>query len=34
MPLITLTSDIGQQDFLAGAVKGQLLQVKQCFYID
>lgn len=27
MPLVTLTSDIGQQDFLAGAVKGQLLQV-------
>jgi S-adenosylmethionine hydrolase len=26
MPLLTLTSDIGQQDFLAGAVKGQLLQ--------
>lgn len=26
MPLITLTSDIGQHDFLAGAVKGQLLQ--------
>lgn len=26
MPILTLTSDIGQQDFLAGAVKGQLLQ--------
>lgn len=26
MPLLTLTSDIGQQDFLAGAVKGQLIQ--------
>jgi hypothetical protein len=26
MPLLTLTSDIGQHDFLAGAVKGQLLQ--------
>jgi S-adenosylmethionine hydrolase len=26
MPLITLTSDIGQQDFLIGAVKGQLIQ--------
>ena len=26
MPLLTLTSDIGQQDFLVGAVKGQLLQ--------
>ncbi len=27
MPILTLTSDIGQHDFLAGAVKGQLLQV-------
>lgn len=26
MPLLTLTSDIGQQDFLVGAVKGLLLQ--------
>ncbi|MBC7511974.1 MAG: SAM-dependent chlorinase/fluorinase [Ferruginibacter sp.] len=26
MPLLTLTSDIGQHDFLVGAVKGQLLQ--------
>jgi len=26
MPLLTLTSDIGRQDFLVGAVKGQLLQ--------
>ena len=26
MPLITFTSDIGQQDFLTGAIKGQLLQ--------
>lgn len=26
MPLITLTSDIGHQDFLVGAVKGRLLQ--------
>lgn len=26
MPLLTLTSDIGEQDFLAGAMKGQLLQ--------
>ena len=26
MPLLTLTSDIGEQDFLAGAIKGQLLQ--------
>src|SRR5687768_16670852 len=33
MPLITLTSDIGQQDFLVGAVKGQLLQVNPNFNI-
>ena len=26
MPILTLTSDIGEQDFLAGAIKGQLLQ--------
>ncbi len=26
MPILTLTSDIGQHDFLVGAVKGQLLQ--------
>jgi S-adenosyl-L-methionine hydrolase (adenosine-forming) len=26
MALLTLTSDIGEQDFLAGAIKGQLLQ--------
>lgn len=31
MPLITLTSDIGHQDFLIGAVKGQLLQSNQYF---
>jgi S-adenosylmethionine hydrolase len=35
MPLITLTSDIGQQDFLIGAVKGQLLQSNTGFsFID
>lgn len=33
MPLLTLTSDIGQQDFLVGAVKGQLLQVNDTFTI-
>ncbi len=33
MPLITLTSDIGQQDFLIGAVKGQLLQANPAFNI-
>lgn len=26
MPILTLTSDIGQQDYLVGAVKGQILQ--------
>ena len=31
MPLLTLTSDIGQQDFLIGAVKGQLLQANELF---
>ena len=33
MPLITLISDIGQQDFLIGAVKGQLLQANPGFSI-
>jgi S-adenosylmethionine hydrolase len=33
MAILTLTSDIGQQDYLAGAVKGQLLQVNQDFII-
>jgi S-adenosylmethionine hydrolase len=33
MPLITLTSDIGRQDFLTGAVKGQLLQINNSFNI-
>ena len=33
MPLITLTSDFGEQDFLAGAVKGQLLQANKNFSI-
>src|SRR6185312_3169220 len=33
MALITLTSDIGRQDFLTGAVKGQLLQVNNEFKI-
>lgn len=31
MPLLTLTSDIGHQDFLVGAVKGQLLQKNNLF---
>jgi len=33
MPLLTLTSDIGRQDFLVGAVKGQLLQENSDFSI-
>ncbi|MBL0144515.1 MAG: SAM-dependent chlorinase/fluorinase [Chitinophagaceae bacterium] len=33
MSLITLTSDIGQQDFLVGAVKGQLLQQNKGFSV-
>src|SRR5215468_176286 len=33
MAIITLTSDIGQQDYLVGAVKGQLLQVHPGFCI-
>lgn len=31
MALVTLTSDIGQQDYLVGAIKGQLLQVNPEF---
>jgi S-adenosyl-L-methionine hydrolase (adenosine-forming) len=31
MAILTLTSDIGQQDYLVGAVKGQLLQVNPSF---
>jgi S-adenosyl-L-methionine hydrolase (adenosine-forming) len=33
MPIVTLTSDIGQQDYLVGAVKGQLLQIDAGFNI-
>jgi S-adenosylmethionine hydrolase len=33
MPLITLTSDIGIQDFMPGAIKGQLLQANSSFNI-
>ena len=33
MPLITLTSDIGRQDFLTGAIKGQLLRINSKFNI-
>jgi S-adenosylmethionine hydrolase len=31
MPILTLTSDIGPKDFLAGALKGQILQVNEAF---
>ncbi|MBX2924766.1 MAG: SAM-dependent chlorinase/fluorinase [Chitinophagaceae bacterium] len=35
MPLITLTSDIGEKDYLVGAVKGQLLQtIPGCSLVD
>jgi S-adenosylmethionine hydrolase len=33
MPLLTLTSDIGIQDFMPGAIKGQLLQTNSSFNI-
>jgi len=33
MPLVTLTSDIGQQDYLVGAVKGRLLRINPEFQI-
>jgi hypothetical protein len=33
MPLLTLTSDIGSQDFLVGAIKGQLLSTNPTFNI-
>ena len=33
MPLLTLTTDIGHQDYLAGATKGQLLQINPNFTI-
>ena len=33
MPLVTLTSDIGQQDYLVGAVKGRLLRIHPEFQI-
>ena len=33
MPLITLTSDIGTQDYLVGAVKGRLLRINTDFKI-
>jgi S-adenosylmethionine hydrolase len=33
MPLVTLTSDIGNQDYLVGAVKGRLLRINPAFQI-
>ena len=33
MALLTLTSDIGQQDYLVGAIKGQLYQINPAFVI-
>jgi S-adenosylmethionine hydrolase len=33
MPLVTLTSDIGFQDYLVGAAKGRLLQINPAFTI-
>ena len=33
MALLTLTSDFGQQDYLAGAVKGQLLRISPDFIL-
>lgn len=33
MPLVTLTSDIGEQDYLVGAVKGRLLRINPQFEI-
>jgi hypothetical protein len=33
MPLLTLTSDIGEQDYLVGAVKGRLLRINPEFRI-
>ncbi len=33
MPLITLTSDIGQQDYLVSAIKAQLLQINNAFQL-
>ena len=33
MPLLTLTSDIGNQDYLVGAIKGRLLRINSEFQI-
>jgi S-adenosylmethionine hydrolase len=35
MPIITLTSDIGQEDFIIGALKGQILStIPNCTIAD
>ncbi|PWU01989.1 MAG: hypothetical protein C5B52_06290 [Bacteroidetes bacterium] len=33
MALLTLTSDIGQKDYLTGAIKGQLMQISSAFHL-
>lgn len=33
MPLVTLTSDIGIQDFMPGAIKGQIIQANPAFNV-
>ena len=33
MPIVTLTSDIGNQDFLVGGIKGQILQANPDFHL-
>src|SRR4051812_31659816 len=35
MPILTLTTDIGQQDYLVGAIKGQFIQANaNCNILD
>jgi len=33
MPIVTLSTDLGQQDYLAGAIKGQLLSKQEALQI-
>lgn len=33
MPIVTITSDIGEQDYLVGAIKGTLLQINAAFQL-
>ena len=33
MPLLTLTSDIGNRDYLVAAVKAQLFQINESFHV-